>query len=191
MVDEAYKNKYSCQFVIILEINITNEKTENMNLLTKYVDYNLWANKRIIDILSKEADELIEQEIVSSFPSIKMTLLHIWGAEYIWLSRLNGNSPKEFPSLDLNANTTELYKGFLEVSTAFLNFVQSKDIDFLISTIEYSNLAGQTFNTPANEIIQHCMNHSTFHRGQIITFCRQLGINKLKPTDFIAYSRTT
>jgi uncharacterized damage-inducible protein DinB len=37
-------------------------------------------------------------------------------------------------------------------------------------------------------ILQHVVNHSTYHRGQIATMLRQLG-TKAIPTDLIAYHR--
>jgi uncharacterized damage-inducible protein DinB len=39
------------------------------------------------------------------------------------------------------------------------------------------------------EIIMHCMNHSTFHRGQIVTMLRTAGVTNLFSTDLITYYR--
>jgi len=38
-------------------------------------------------------------------------------------------------------------------------------------------------------MIMHCMNHSTYHRGQIITLLRELGATEIPGTDMIAYIR--
>jgi len=159
-------------------------------LLKKYVHYNLWANKRIIEILSKEADELINQTIKNSFPSLRLTIGHIWDAEIIWLRRLQGISLDSFPSKEFNGNSQELLEGWLDGSTEFLEFIKKQESSFLESTIHYATTKGDSFQTPAQVIIQHCMNHSTYHRGQIITICRQLDIPGTMSTDFITYQRT-
>ena len=49
-------------------------------LLENYTSYNLWANKRIAEML-RENSAAADKEIKSSFPSLKKTLCHIWGAE--------------------------------------------------------------------------------------------------------------
>jgi len=38
-------------------------------------------------------------------------------------------------------------------------------------------------------MLTHVFNHGTYHRGQLITMARQLGVEKLQQTDFIIWSR--
>ena len=58
------------------------------DLLLKYAQYNVWANNLLIEVLQSLEDEQVNQEVVSSFTSIRATVYHIWSAEYIWLQRL-------------------------------------------------------------------------------------------------------
>ena len=51
------------------------------------------------------------------------------------------------------------------------------------------NLAGEEYKNTVSDIIQHAVNHGTYHRGQILTMLRQLGFTKLFSTDYIAYCR--
>jgi uncharacterized damage-inducible protein DinB len=39
-------------------------------------------------------------------------------------------------------------------------------------------------------MVQHVVNHASYHRGQITTMLRQLGAPPAKPMDMIAYYRT-
>ena len=55
-------------------------------------------------------------------------------------------------------------------------------------TLTYKNSKGIQFSS-YSETILHCINHSTYHRGQIITMLRQLGQNNLLSTDYITYCR--
>jgi uncharacterized damage-inducible protein DinB len=35
----------------------------------------------------------------------------------------------------------------------------------------------------------HVFNHGTYHRGQLVNMLRQLGIEKIPPTDFSVWSK--
>jgi uncharacterized damage-inducible protein DinB len=38
-------------------------------------------------------------------------------------------------------------------------------------------------------MLLHVFNHGTYHRGQLVTMLRQLGIENIPATDFIVWSR--
>ncbi|TND09984.1 MAG: DinB family protein [Bacteroidetes bacterium] len=158
------------------------------NLLIQYTQYNLWANSKLAELLMTLDPALYDRELKSSFPSIRKTVNHIWGAEFIWLERLKGNSPTEFPgknvSPDMPVNT------FLEASKAFSRFTEEQAELFFTAETVYKNLKGDTFKNVNSGIVMHCMNHSTFHRGQLVTMLRESGVERGIPsTDLIAYLR--
>ncbi len=133
-------------------------------------------------------DELrIAMEVTSSFSSIKATLLHIWDAETIWLGRLKGESLLLWPSDQFKGTTQEMFEGVLQTSTDFKDFVQEHK--GLEGTCAFKDTKGNPYEMPVESIIQHCMNHSTFHRGQLITLLRQFGEKDLLSTDFITFLR--
>ena len=47
-------------------------------LVSKTVQYNNWVVNKYIDWLSTKSDEQLNQETISSFPTILKTLHHIW-----------------------------------------------------------------------------------------------------------------
>ncbi|MFL5753274.1 MAG: DinB family protein, partial [Bacteroidia bacterium] len=68
--------------------------------------------------------------------------------------------------------------------------VKKKDDAYFLSSTEYKNTKGEPFNTSNSGIIMHCMNHSTFHRGQLVTMLRGLGYEgAVDSTDLISYLR--
>lgn len=159
------------------------------SLLLNYSKYNLWANKKIADFLSALSEEQLEKEIVSSFPSLKKTVLHVWDAQQIWLIRLQGTSLTDFPSKNFSGTFEDVMGGCLKTSQELVDFVESSSENFLLTPLTYKNIAGDEFRNNVSDIIQHVMNHSTYHRGQIITMLRQLGITNLFSTDYIAFCR--
>jgi uncharacterized damage-inducible protein DinB len=58
----------------------------------KHLSFNLWANGKFVEILKTVDENIFEQEVISSFPSLRKTVLHIWDAEFIWLKRIEGVS---------------------------------------------------------------------------------------------------
>src|SRR5579864_8384633 len=55
-------------------------------------DYNAWANRRAMEAASKLTTEQFVRPLGSSFGSVRDTLAHIYGAEFVWLERFQGNS---------------------------------------------------------------------------------------------------
>lgn len=158
-------------------------------IYVNYAEYNLWANQRMASVFSDLPDERSTQPIVSSFPSVKLTCLHIWDAESIWLKRLQGISPIYFPSKDFTGDTGQALEGMLKTSKEFLDFVAGQEDDFFGKQLHFKTISFGEQSQFAFEMIHHCLNHSTYHRGQLTTMARQLGIGKLPSTDLIYFLR--
>lgn len=86
--------------------------------ILQYVQYNLWANKIIADVISEKVIDLLDNEIPNSFPSLRKTLLHIWDAENIWLTRLNNLPITDWPSKDVSKHASVL-QNFIRQSEEF------------------------------------------------------------------------
>ena len=156
--------------------------------LLNYTHYNLWANKRLCDFLAQAEEEKMNQEIVSSFTSIRKTVFHVYGAQSLWLQRLGGVSPSAFPSYETKTSS-ETLGALLETSQQIIDYVNSHSEEELQKEIEYKNIAGNKFHSKICDIIQHVVNHATYHRGQVITILRQVGYTKLFDSDYIVFCR--
>lgn len=160
------------------------------NLLLDYVRYNLWVNTRLVELFKTTDDDIVSHTITSSFPSIRDTLIHLWDVEVLWLSRLRGVSPTSFPSENFKGTNEEVYKMLISISIEFVHFIENQSNDFFDKTLTFNILSAKgDFHQKSTDMIHHCMNHQTFHRGQIITMARQLGITQFPRTDFIIFKR--
>ncbi len=161
-----------------------------MRFLQRYTEYNHWANELLLLLIAKEIkDELLDKTIVSSFTSLRKTVYHLWDAEFIWLKRLKGESLDEWPSKKFTGSFSEAKEKILLNDKAFIEFVNNLNMERLSESFTYKNVEGKTFTSQVWESIHHCMNHSTYHRGQIVTIFRQLGVTNIPSTDFIVYCR--
>jgi len=154
----------------------------------QHVTYNLWANTKVADVLRAIDNSLYFQENNSSFSSIAKTVLHLWGAQFIWLTRMQGESLREWPSANVT-DKEEGLDGLILSSASLVSFVKSKNESFLKSTYAYNNMKGEPFVDPYEDTLLHVVNHSTYHRGQIITMLRQGGVKTVPSTDLIHYLR--
>lgn len=153
--------------------------------------FNAWANKKIFDFISLNINtDLLEKEIVSSFPSVKKTIYHIWDAELIWLERLRGVSLKDFPSKTFSGTAEEGIRNFMLNTNALLEFASDCPANFFEGNISFTATSGKSYTQEVSAILTHVINHSSFHRGQLIMMFRQLGFTDGIPeTDFIEYYR--
>lgn len=155
----------------------------------EHLTYNLWANTKIAEALRIIDDKLYMQDNNSSFSSIAKTVLHLWGSQFIWLRRMQGESLSEWPSANIT-DKEESLAGLIVSSAELVSFVKSKDESFLKSTYAYKNMKGEPFADSYEDTLFHIVNHGTYHRGQIITMLRQGGITTLPGTDLIHYLRS-
>ena len=157
-------------------------------LLQQYAAYNLWANKRIVETAKLLSDEQINKEIVSSFPSVYKTVLHLMEVENVWWERLK---LMEHTTLSgwFTGNFEELSKKLLELSQQWQIWIQNANEVNISHVFAYQNSKKEHFKQPVYEMLLHLFNHQTFHRGQLVTMFRQLGLDKIPPTDFIVFSR--
>lgn len=158
-------------------------------IISSFTAYNIWANQKIIDTLKTVPAELLNAGSGGSFSSIKKTIYHIWDAQVIWLSRLQGISLSCWPSAEYSDDFEGYDVYFIQQCIDFDRFVNSRPASFFEDTTYYRNLKGEELRSRNGDIILHCMNHSTYHRGQIITYLRQGGITELPSTDYIFYKR--
>lgn len=158
-------------------------------LLKDYTTYNFWANELNVNWLKDKPLDLFDREVPSSFPSLRGTLLHIWSAQDIWLHRLQGNSPTQFIAATFTGSNSELLENLVENSIAFMDYINSREAAYFSQKIAYTHTGGTVYEQFTSEIVQHCMQHSTYHRGQIVTIARSLGMTDPPKTDYIEYSR--
>jgi uncharacterized damage-inducible protein DinB len=149
-------------------------------------DYNAWANHRVLDACEALAEEQFARNLGASFPSARDTLVHIMGAEWVWLERWNGRSPNSVPWTDAFTHAAEVRTRWAGIERNLLDFVAAVAAPDLGRVVEYCNVHGHRFAYPLQSMLQHLVNHGTYHRGQVTSMLRQLGAEP-RPTDLLRY----
>jgi len=150
--------------------------------------YTSWANGRVLDIVAGLDAAAFTRSLGSSFSSVRETLVHMLGADWVWLSRWQGASPTSTPeSWDLSSLEAIRAK-WAEIERARTALVATLTEADLRRPLAYRNTKGEPFVSTFGEMLLHVVNHSTYHRGQVVTMLRQLGAEGTD-TDLITYYR--
>lgn len=159
-------------------------------LLTQFATYHLWANGLLTDCILALPPEQHTQLLASSFPSLHETLLHMWDADTIWWQRMKLQEQIVRPSTTFSGNTEGVIKGLLEQSRLWKEWVQEAQPHMLDHEFIYYNSKREKLKQPVWQVLLHLFNHGTYHRGQLVTMLRQLGVTKIPGTDFITWTRS-
>ena len=150
--------------------------------------YNRWANAKIFEAAAALPLEDLEKDLSTSFRSLRGTLLHIVGAEWIWLERFQGRSPSSLPETTQYPDVASLGERWGEFEPRLLSFVRGLTQSDLDRVLEYKTLKFGVYSNPLWQSMQHVVNHGTYHRGQVTTLLRQLGAQPLL-TDLMHFYR--
>jgi uncharacterized damage-inducible protein DinB len=158
----------------------------NKNDIQQLYEFNRWANARILDAVSKLTPEQFTTDLSSSFRSVRDTLVHLLSAEWIWLRRWQGTSPAAMLSPSDFPDLAALRAKWAEVEREQAEFIEHLTEESLAATLAYTNTKGERWEYPLGQLMQHVVNHGSYHRGQITAFLRQLGAEAVA-TDFLVF----
>lgn len=154
-------------------------------------DYHVWANNKFFGRLKELPEEIYSQVIQSVFPSIAETLSHIYIADTIWLGAMHEDNSDQIQASIAQAaeatkgkNLEDLEVMFTEMSERYKAFLNSEDdLDKPMAPVHphFGRL-----ETQLSDMIQHVVNHGTYHRGNLSAMFHQLGHPSVS-TDYILF----
>ncbi|HEX6324662.1 MAG TPA: DinB family protein [Vicinamibacterales bacterium] len=160
-------------------------RTELLHL----VDYHYWARDRMLAALDALPPEEYLRPRGGSFASIRDTAVHIYSAEWVWLERWHGVSPTA--PLDVNdfPDVAALRAAWTALEARMRAYVAGLEGDRVNERVAYRNMAGVAAESSRWTMLQHVVNHASYHRGQVTTMVRQAGGQSPAAQDLIAYYR--
>jgi len=161
--------------------------------IQQLLTYTEWANDLAMDAAAKLPDEGLRRDVGISHKSIFGTLVHMAGAEWIWLERWHGYSPTKAEawsrwSTDSCTDLLTLKDHWTNLINDRARLVSELDETRLLAELPFKLLSGDPSSMPLVNQMQHVVNHATMHRGQIVGMIRQLGIDP-PSTDLLFYLR--
>jgi uncharacterized damage-inducible protein DinB len=151
-------------------------------------EYNAWADRRVVEAASALTTEQFTKPLCSSFSSVRDTLGHILGVEWLWLERFQGRSPSAISDAKEFETAEQLKARWNEFEPVLLKFVRGLTQHDLDRVMEYKTMKFGVYTNPLWQSMLHLVNHGTYHRGQITTMLRQLGAQPIL-TDLMHFYR--
>lgn len=159
-----------------------------LNEILELFAYNAWANRTILDAAAQLPDEQYFRDLKSSYGGVHGTLAHIVWAEHLWLNRwLVRPNPAVPQGADLRT-LDDVRARWEAVEAERGTLLAGMDDTGLAETRAVKSSSGGEYVHTFRQMFRHLINHSSYHRGQIVTFLRQLGA--MPPsTDLILFYR--
>ncbi|WP_235827856.1 DinB family protein [Brevibacillus migulae] len=162
-----------------------------MHKAIKLYDFHTWANQKFFQHLKELPESVIHGEVKSVFSSLHEGLVHILMIDQVWLYAIQGKSFEEIRTASgqlageaKGKGLDELERLYHSVKEKYLAyFDQQADLDAHTSV---SHPVYGTLQASYADLIQHVVNHGTYHRGNLTAMLRQMGHTGV-PTDYIFY----
>ncbi|GAB3758402.1 DinB family protein [Spirosoma pomorum] len=147
------------------------------NHLIHLLNYELWANKRVIDAL----------EVLENPPSRAVAVMgHILSAQQVWLGRFVGEPTfisiwEDTPVSWMNEMAERQHHKIV----SYVNTLAEAD---LLKPIDYVSSQGDNYQNTLLDMLTHMSHHAAYHRGQVVQLIRPM-VKQAPVTDFIIWVR--
>jgi uncharacterized damage-inducible protein DinB len=137
--------------------------------------FNAWATNKIFDAVAQIPEDAYFKDMKASHGSIHGTLAHLAAAEKIWLLRWLGTPEEKLVGIGEVPTLSDLKTAWEGVGYDMAKFLGTMTDRKLQETFTMTNARGRVFTHTYWQAIQHVVDHSTYHRGQVVTLLRQQG----------------
>ena len=156
--------------------------------LRHHLDYTAWASNRLLDAAAGLSEEELVRDFKTSDKCVLDTLVHVFAADRIWLSRIQGVTRATFIDEE-DRSLPALSVAWPALHQRWKDWAAPLTDQGAMAKIAYRDIKGNPYEQPLWQILLHVVNHGSHHRGQAAGFLRSMG-HAPPPLDLIAYYRT-
>jgi uncharacterized damage-inducible protein DinB len=139
--------------------------------------YNRWANLRLLEACTALTPEQWRQAQGHSWNTIHAMLVHMLAAEWVWLSRWKGVSPRTLLDPAETPTLAAVAARWVEVDAELQRFVAAQTPESLDQEIDFTNTRGTPYRLRLWQMLTHVANHATHHRGELAGMQAALGVD--------------
>jgi uncharacterized damage-inducible protein DinB len=161
----------------------------NLQDLRTLLDYHYWARDRMFEALDAVSADQLNRDLGGSFRSLHDTVAHLYAADHAWYARWQGASPAALLTGAAFPDLAAIRRAWSEHEPEMRAFLERLGEDGVNRVFEFKMLSGQPAASPFSPMLQHLVNHGSYHRGQVTMMLRQLGAPPPKSLDLIAFYR--
>lgn len=139
-----------------------------------FIDYHVWANKKVLQLLPELTAADWNKPLGGSFPTMRALYQHIIEADYRWLQRWKGVPFAETPAemvVDGYDSLQTLWLPLLEEQVAETKKRMPGGAE---EPVHFITGKGLHVTQPFWQTLYQVVNHGTYHRGQAVNMLRML-----------------
>src|SRR2546422_1111144 len=137
--------------------------------------YNEWANARVVTAAGRLHREELAAPGDAGHGSVRETLVHILGAQWIWVARWNGTSPTSMLAASNFPDLESIRRRWEPIENETGRFVTTRTDEDLARVVAYHNTRGERWAYPLWQQVVHQVNHATQHRSEIAATLTRFG----------------
>ena len=157
------------------------------DLVRSHIDYTAWASGLMVEAAARLTPEELTRDFGTADKSVLGTLVHVFGADRVWLARLKREPANRFLDED-DYRLAVLQNDWPALYTRWADWAARLTDDAVRQEVSYSDMKGNPWCQPLGQLVLHVVNHGTHHRGQVAGFLRAMGYPPPK-LDLISYYR--
>jgi uncharacterized damage-inducible protein DinB len=140
--------------------------------------YVRWADEAMMAAARRLTQEQYTSEPAPGWPSVRSSVVHIAGAALLWAGRLGAPGPAadRLPTEEEVPTQDDAERLFRRGHDAFDALIAGLTPERLAEVWSYRNLKGELCHLPLWAVFRHVANHATYHRGQVASKLRRLGV---------------
>ncbi|RYC68929.1 MULTISPECIES: DinB family protein [Spirosoma] len=146
------------------------------NFLIHLLNYELWANQRVIQAL----------ESLDKPPARAVAVMgHILAVQQVWLGRVEHETI--FVSIWEDTPISWMEETAQRQHRKIVSYISSLSEPELLLPVDYTTAEGESYKSTLVDILTHMSHHAAYHRGQVVQLIRPL-MTEAPVTDFIVWS---
>jgi len=161
----------------------------NKQELELLYDYHYWARDRMLAAVEPLTPDQFLRDMGSSFRSVRDTAAHIYSADWVWYARWMGESPTALLPMEMFPDAASIKAAWTDLERKVRSLLAGLDQNGVDRRFDYKLINGQPGSALFWQMAQHVVNHASYHRGQVTTLLRQLGVPPPKSMDMMAFYR--
>lgn len=173
-------------------------------IIHRLYEHRDWVSGKLLAAAARLTDDELRRQFPIGHGSVWKTLLHLYGADYVWLEALLGDDdpllpgdlPAKLPgnqqaagavqSLDELAGKWSVLNGRWQ---AYLAELSDDDLDEMIAKKSTSSGQGNVFGTRVADVLLHVCTHAQYTSAQLVNMLRHLGVDALPDVMLITLAR--
>jgi len=145
--------------------------------LETLVKYKTWADEVFYHAISKLPDDELRRDRPMLFGNIFSLLNHIYSMDVVWKSHLEGKPHNlETRNPESTSSLTDLRSDQVKINRWYEHYIDGLPIEKYREMVNFTFIGGGEGKMRRFEIIQHVVNHDSYHRGHIEGVLYQLSI---------------